>query len=147
MPQQRNILLYLPSTMSYSSCQEGSSLEFFHKFIELEDKKVALPHNLYSGAKHIPLFSQWPFHLIVLIGALFNVTRQTQYMNLFFNKKFSPHMQSSSRLDYFSEMFVKGYMIDLSSFKLFLNTSISYRTLPNKDRQLLFNLLRQLSRL
>ena len=26
--------------------------------------KLLLPHNLYSGAKHIPLFSQRPFHFI-----------------------------------------------------------------------------------
>ena len=43
--------------------------------------KLLLPH-LYSGAKHIPLFSQRPLHLVVLIGALFVVTRQTQYVFL-----------------------------------------------------------------
>ena len=29
--------------------------------------KLFLPHNLYSGAKHIPLFSQRPFHLRVCL--------------------------------------------------------------------------------
>ena len=33
--------------------------------------KLLLPHNHYSGAKHITLFSQRPFHYIVLTGALF----------------------------------------------------------------------------
>ena len=40
--------------------------------------KLLLPHNLYSGAKHIPLSSQRPFHFHCSIGALFIVTRQTQ---------------------------------------------------------------------
>ena len=41
--------------------------------------KHTYENNRYSGAKHIPLSSQRPSHLIVLIGALFIVTRQTQY--------------------------------------------------------------------
>ena len=35
-------------------------------YSELEIKKLHLPHNIYSGAKHIPLSLQRPFHLIVL---------------------------------------------------------------------------------
>ena len=41
--------------------------------------KLLLPHYLYSNAKHIPLFSQRPFHFHCSIGALFILTRQTQY--------------------------------------------------------------------
>ena len=40
--------------------------------------ELLLPHNFHSRAKHIPIFSQRPFHLIVFIGPLFIVTRQTQ---------------------------------------------------------------------
>ena len=32
--------------------------------------KLLLPHNLYSGTNNIPLFSQRPFHFIVLVGTL-----------------------------------------------------------------------------
>ena len=49
--------------------------------------KLLLLHNLYSGAKHIPLFSQRPFHQIVLIVALFIVTRQTQYCDQKWKKR------------------------------------------------------------
>ena len=45
---------------------------------------MLVPHNLYSVAKPSPLFSQRSFHLIVLIGALFIVTRQTQYFDQLF---------------------------------------------------------------
>ena len=38
--------------------------------------KLLLPHNPYFGAKHIPLFSQRPFHFPYPIGTLFIVTRQ-----------------------------------------------------------------------
>ena len=40
--------------------------------------KLLLPHNLYSGTKNIPLFSQRPFYFYCCIGALFNVTSQPQ---------------------------------------------------------------------
>ena len=49
---------------------------------ELEDQQVAPPifsNILYSGAKHIPLFSKRPLHSHCSIGALFIVTRLTQY--------------------------------------------------------------------
>ena len=38
--------------------------------------KLLLPHNLYSGAKHIPLSLQRPFHFIVLLAPFFIPTRQ-----------------------------------------------------------------------
>ena len=41
-------------------------------------KNLLLPHNLYSGAKHIPLSSQRPFSLSLLIGRLFIPTREVQ---------------------------------------------------------------------
>ena len=36
---------------------------------------MLLPHNLYSGAKHIPLFSQRPFHFHSSVGTLFIATK------------------------------------------------------------------------
>ena len=51
--------------------------------IDLTDwriNKLLLPHNLnlFSGAKHILLSSQRPFHFLCSIGALFFLTRQIQ---------------------------------------------------------------------
>ena len=34
--------------------------------------KLLLPHNLYSGTKHVTLFSQWPFHFRVCLIVLWH---------------------------------------------------------------------------
>ena len=41
-------------------------------YSELDDKQVAPPTLPYSGAKHIPLSSQRPFHSNYSIDALFH---------------------------------------------------------------------------
>ena len=54
----------------------------FLLFSELEDQPVDPPNNLYFGAKHIPLFSQRPFHyefVSLFFFTLFLVLIQTQY--------------------------------------------------------------------
>ena len=45
---------------------------FTGKIVNWRINKLLLPHNLYSGAKHIPLSSQRPFHFHCSIGALFH---------------------------------------------------------------------------
>ena len=50
---------------------------------EFEDQQVAPRHNFYYGAKHIPLFSQEPFHyrvhLIVLLVPFYKNNTQSAF--------------------------------------------------------------------
>ena len=44
------------------------TINFKQYMVNFGINKFLLPHNIYSGAKHIPLFSQRPFHLFVLLA-------------------------------------------------------------------------------
>ena len=59
--------------------------------------KLLLPQNLYSGAKHIPLFLQRPFHFRVclIVLWLFLVWKQTQYKHQNHLNKSGPFLETA----------------------------------------------------
>ena len=69
------LLLYIDS----SSSDNHSLVVPQYIIVNWRIKKFLLPHNLYSGPKHIPLFSQRPFHFQCSIDTLFIVARHTQH--------------------------------------------------------------------
>ena len=100
---------------------------------------LLLSHNLYSGAKHIPLTSRRPFHFQCSIGALFH-SNQTNTIQPQINNKIA----LENTLNFLKKLHIKNLAKLFKYFRLFEYLSSSYCPLKQllEGKVFLWNLLK-----